>query len=323
MTSGKIYVNPPTAAPLKAERAGRLDAIGYPVEWNDLGRLLTEEEVIERAGDAVALVAGAEPITRQVLGAAPNLKIVAKFGVGYDNIDVDAARDAGVAVALATGGNTESVADYTFAMILSLCCDLQRNDQVVKSGQWTRAAYPGLWGRTLGIVGFGPIGAAVGRRAAGFGLRVLACDPLFDPAAPPPHADEIVPLEELLSRSDVVSLHVPLTGNRALIDEQAIARMKPGAVLVNAARGGLVDETALLEALRQGRLRGAGLDVFEREPTPRAREFAALNVVTAPHIAGSSEVALVNSLDICAEAIEAAFFGRPARARFVVELPRP
>jgi phosphoglycerate dehydrogenase-like enzyme len=237
---------------------------------------------------AVAAIVSTDPFDAQVLAASPDLRVIARVGVGVDSIDVDAATVHGIAVTITPGANEATVADHTVGLMLAVLRRVCEHDGGVRRGRWNRTGEHTPWllsGSTVGLVGFGHIGRTVARRLAGFDVRVLAADPI----APRDAAVAAVSLDELLAVSDVVSLHVPLQpGTRGLIGARELALMPSHAILVNTARGGIVDEDALVRALDRGRLRGAALDVFEEEP-PRASGLLALpNVVLSPHNAGLS-----------------------------------
>lgn len=256
--------------------------------------------VDDRAG-LVARVAGAEAlivrnrsrVDRELLAAAPRLRAVGRLGVGLDNIDTAACEAAGIAVFPATGANSLAVAEYVVATAMALLRGAFLASAEVAAGQWPRARMSHgreTAGKTLGLVGFGGIGRMTAKLAQGLGMRVLAHDPALAPDAPA-WSDSGVgrrELDALLAEADVVSLHVPLVDStRGLIDAARLARMKPDAVLVNTARGGVVDEAALAAALRAGRLGGAALDVFEDEPLRAGSPLAAApNLILTPHIGG-------------------------------------
>ncbi|MBV9813558.1 MAG: phosphoglycerate dehydrogenase, partial [Acetobacteraceae bacterium] len=258
----------------------RLEDAGFTVERNRLGRLFTEEELVELLPGAYATIAGGEPYTERVFTAAPSLKVVARFGVGYDKVDVAAATRHGVAVAMAFGTNHESVADGAFALLAAVAGDIVRRDRLVRSGGWGAAFHRGLWRATVGVVGLGRIGRAFVRRCRGFEMQVLGYDPMPDAAYERESGVKLVGLDDLLARSDFVSLHAPLNHDTEnMIDAHALSLMKPEAILVNTARGGLVDEEALADALRSGRIAGAGIDVFRRTPPLGSPLLALDNVV--------------------------------------------
>jgi (S)-sulfolactate dehydrogenase len=272
-----------------AERYGTLYAADLVDRPADLAGAL---------GDCRALVVRNRTQVRgALLDAAPRLKVVGRLGVGLDNIDLEACKGRGVAVCPATGANDVSVAEYVIATALVLLRGAYQSTAEVIAGRWPRNALIGreASGRRLGLVGFGAIARETAKRAAPLGMALAAYDPFVDAGDPAWAAFGVQPMDlpALLAASDVVSLHVPLTPQtRNLIDAAAIAGMKRGAVLINAARGGTVDHAALAAALRDGRLGGAALDVFEQEPltAEAAAVFAGCpNLVLTPHIAGVTE----------------------------------
>jgi D-3-phosphoglycerate dehydrogenase / 2-oxoglutarate reductase len=270
-----------------------------------LGRAsTTEDELIRAAKDADALlVSTREAITRRVLANIPRVKVISRYGVGLDNVDLDAAADAGIVVTHYPGYCTSEVADHALAMILALNRRIVEQDRALREGSWvehgpaTRRILSGpiqpLREQTLGIVGFGRIGQAVAARAKPFNLTIVAADPYVDPAVMVAAGVEPATFEELLRRSDIVTLHAPLTPEtRGLIDAAALASMKPTAVLVNTARGPIIDLPALAQALQvqEGGIAGAALDVVDPEPLPADSPFYRMpNVILTPHSAYYSE----------------------------------
>jgi D-3-phosphoglycerate dehydrogenase len=272
-----------------AETAGVLRDAGLTVRFAPRLRERSPEEVVELAGDAVAVIADADPFNASVISRVPQLRVIARVGVGLDSVDLVAARQAGIAVTTTPGvGMEATVADHALCLMLAAVRCLLPYDASVRAAQWERigAVLGGdLHGSVVGLVGLGRIGREVTQRLAGFDVTVLAHDP-FAPDLP---GVRIVSFDEVIQRSDVLSLHAPLTPETAgIISHDALARMKPGAVLVNTARGGLVDEPALIEALTHGRLGAAGLDVFSEEPASFSPLWSLPNVVLSPHIAGVS-----------------------------------
>jgi D-3-phosphoglycerate dehydrogenase len=250
------------------------------------------------------LVRSETKVTAEMLATAPHLRVIGRAGIGVDNIDVEEATRRGVAVFNAPGGNTVSAAEHTIGLLLALERKIPWADASMRRGEWDRARFQGteLRGKVLGIVGLGRIGAHVAKLARAIGMAVLAYDPYLTEARAQELQVELVPLEDLLPRVDVVTLHLPLTKEtRNLIDRRRLALMKPRAVLLNCARGGLVDETALQEALEQGTLAGAAIDVFETEPLPADSPLRkAERVILTPHLAASTaEAQELVSLEIC------------------------
>lgn len=233
---------------------------------------------------ADVFVAGVSPINDDIMARAPRLRLIAKHGVGIENIDLSAARDRGIDVTNMPGAGTHAVAELVFAHILAAARGLVRVDRQVRRGAWPAEIGIGLRGRVLGIVGTGRIGQAVGEIGRGFGMRLVAYDPFPSEDFVASGAD-YRPLPEVLRAADVVTLHVPLTPDtRHLIGAEELRQMKPSAILVNASRGATVDEDALVEALVNGELAGAGLDVHETEPTPNTRLLQLDSVTVTSHV---------------------------------------
>lgn len=260
-----------------------------PKLWGDP----LEAKVKEDLGDSDFILVGMRTITEELLAHCNQLKLVQRFGVGYDTVDLAAARARGIPVANVAGVTSVSVAEYTICVILSALRRIPQYDAFVRSGEWN-GGLPNdenyeLCGRTVGIVGMGAIGQALARRLIGFGVKVLYSDTVSIPREVEAelHAKR-ASLDEILAQSDIVTLHVPLTDStRGMIGEEQIAKMKPTAYLVAAARGGVVDEVALVDALDGGRLAGAAIDVFAEEPLPAGHPLTeARNTVLTPHIAG-------------------------------------
>lgn len=276
----------------------------------------TEEELIEHGRDADALMVVAEPVTARVIEALDGLRVITRFGAGLDNVDVEAATRAGVQVTYVPGASVEEVSDHTIAMIFALARGLPALDAAVRRGDW---AIPGdvppfrrMRGQTLGIVGVGRIGGAVARKARALGLETVAFDPYASAESLAALEVEPLPLDELLACADHVSVHAPLTAEtHHLIGARELALMKPTATLVNVARGGLVDQAALAEALAAGRLRGAGIDVQEQEPPPADEPLLALpNVILTPHAAHFSRESMDDLRRSAIEDVAAVLDGR-------------
>lgn len=303
----KVLIVPREVAKFADKFRQPLDAAGLevvalpPADAN----LPTEPELLAALHGVEAVIAGSESYNPRVFAAHPQLRVIARVGVGYDAVDLAAATAAGAAVTIAPGTNQGSVAEHAFALMLGFTRHIPSRHAALASGGWNRVMSVPLRGRTLGLAGLGRIGKAVAARAAAFEMRVIAFDPLPDTAFCAAHGIELVPFERLLSESDFLSLHLPLSAEtRHVINAKTIAQMKPGAVLVNTSRGGLVCESDLVPALRDGRLGGAVLDVFEEEPTPADNPLRTLpNVVLTPHAAGVDTKSLEDMARSAAEAV--------------------
>jgi glyoxylate reductase len=263
------------------------------------------------------LPGGLDPVTAEMIDAAPRLRVIGNYGVGYNNVDVAAASRRRIAVTNTPGVLTDATADTAWALILAVARRVVEADAYVRAGKfdtWRPSTLLGmeLAGKTLGIVGLGLIGRAVARRALGFGMRVIYTGPRRAPAEVEASLGaRSVPLEDLLHEADVVSLHCPLTpGTRHLVDARRLALMKPTALLINTARGPMVDEPALVEALRARRIAGAGLDVYEDEPRLAPGLADQSNVVLFPHIGSSTLEAREGMARLAAENIRSTLEGR-------------
>ena len=264
----------------------------------------------ELAGIDALLVRSATRVPREALVGADRLKVIGRAGVGVDTIDVEAATERGVAVLNAPAGNTISAAELTMALLLALVRRVAGADRSMKNGEWDRKSFSGieLYGKTLGLIGAGRIGAEVARRSRAFGMRVLAYDPFLAPDRARTLEIELASLDDVLRNSDVISLHAPLTESTAgIVGAPQLAMLRKGAFVLNVARGGLIDEKALLAELESKRLGGAALDVFETEPLPKDHPFRRLdNVVLTPHLGASTAEAQQNVAVEISEAVRAA-----------------
>jgi len=291
-----VFVTPRSFGKHSSAPLDLLKERGLDVRTNPYGRILTKEEMIASVGDADAIIVGVDPLDRDVLERAPRLRMIAKYGVGTDNIDLEYAASRGIAVTTTIGANTEAVADYTFALMLAAARKVLPIDGGCRRGDWRKLTTVDVYGRTLGLIGLGNIGKAVVRRAAGFAMNVIAFDAVRDEAYAAANGVTYVDtVDEVLAGADFVSLHVPLTERtRHMIAERELGLMKPTAVLVNTARGGLIDEDALYEALRSEKIWGAGVDVFEQEPPENTALFELANLVIGSHCAASTVQAIDN-----------------------------
>jgi len=306
--------------PLPAPGVEAFEDAGVEVRHNPEDRPLTRAELLEGVVGADALVSMlSDRVDAELLDAAPSLKVVANYAVGFDNVDVAEARRRGVEVTTTPDVLSEATADLAWALLLAATRRVGEAERFVRAGLWEgpgprQLLGQAVGGRTLGIVGMGAIGQAVARRARGFSMPVV----YFNRRRVPETLEQelgarYVSLDELLATADVVSLHAPLNDDsRHLIDAAALERMKPTAVLVNTARGALVDEAALVDALREGRIAAAGLDVYEREPLLSEGLAELENVVLTPHIGSATIDTRAAMVRLCLDNVVAVLAGRPA-----------
>ncbi|MGO2860431.1 MAG: phosphoglycerate dehydrogenase [Brevibacterium sp.] len=272
----------------------RADELGLDLEDRTENHPKSGSELISALSGAEAVLVGLDRIDAEVLAACPELKVVAKHGAGVDNIDLAAAAAAGVTVVNTPGANAESVADFTLGLLLMGARHIREAEDSLRRGEWGVFFGSQLSGKQLGILGFGRIGREVAKRAAGFGLRIAAYDPFVPDDAIAEAGATPMSLAEVVAGSDFLTLHLP-GGDEPLLSAELITSMPEGAGLINAARGGLVDETALAEALVTGRLAFAALDAFASEPpSPDDPLLAAPNLIATPHIGAYSDIANAN-----------------------------
>ena len=306
----------PTNAPvvLIADKLAQstVSALGYQVEvrWVDGP---DRPKLLEAVADADALlVRSATTVDAEVIAAAPKLKIIARAGVGLDNVDVDAATAAGVLVVNAPTSNIHSAAEHALALMLSAARQIPAADATLRDKTWKRSAFNGteLFGKTVGVVGLGRIGQLVAQRLAAFGTHVIAYDPYVPPARAAQLGIELLPLDDVLARADFISVHLPKTKETAgLLGAEALAKTKPGVIIVNAARGGLIDEQALADAIRSGHVRAAGLDVYATEPCTDSPLFDLPQAVVTPHLGASTSEAQDRAGTDVAESVKLALAG--------------
>jgi D-3-phosphoglycerate dehydrogenase len=294
MVRMKIVITDSNLGAIELER-GIADAYGFAIDKPQQCR--TEEEVMAVARDADALIVQYAPVTRQVLEAAPRLRVVSEYGVGVDSIDLAACTERGIAVCNVPDYSFQEVSDQAIALTLALERGVVALDRQIRRGSYGLAAVKPLRriaGKVFGVVGLGRIARAAAQKAQGVGYTVIGTDIALAPGTTTEEGIRVVTFDEVLAQSDVVSVHVPLMpATKHLIDAGALAKMKPDALLINTARGGVVDTEALLEALCSKIIRGAGLDVFETEPLPGDHPLTALdNVILTPHAGYYSEESL-------------------------------
>ena len=307
----------PEAQQILHDAGARIEFMAEPINEATLVKRLTAGPV-----DAIVL-RGSKPFTAPVLAAAQGLKIIAKNGAGVDSVDLDEAARRGIAVAVAAGANADAVAEHAVALMLALIRDLHRLDRKLRAGGWEGTSWLGrdFRGSTVGIVGYGSIGRSAARLAAALGAQVVVLPGIGEAVGFENEHD----LHRLLARVDIVSLHCPLTDEtRGMIGRREFALMKPGSLIVNTARGPVIDEPALIEALKSGHIGGAGLDTFETEPLPADSPLLALdNVILTPHVAGVTRNAALQVATITARNVVDALAGRPLpQGNVVVAAPK-
>ena len=255
------------------------------IVWNDLGVPLQGDALLQRLDGVDGYIAGLDFITADVVARMPDtLRVISRYGVGVDRVDLAACRKRGITVTNTPGANSTAVCELAFALMLSAARNVPMLHQAVEKGEWPRASGMELAGKVLGIVGMGAIGKRLATRAQAFEMQVCAYDPYFDEAFAKEHAIRRCELDELVACADVLSLHVPLTEEtKHLINAARIESMRPGSILINTARGGLIDEQAAADALKSGHLRGVGLDAFEQEPPKDSPLIGLPGVVLTPH----------------------------------------
>jgi D-3-phosphoglycerate dehydrogenase len=282
---------------------------------------ISPDELLEIVNEYDALlVRSRTKVTHQVFEAATQLKVVGRVGVGVDSIDLEAAKAHGVTVVNAPTSTSLAVAELTLGLMLAMAREIPRADSGMKNGEWLKKQLKGteLFGKTLGIIGMGRIGAEVGKRASAFDMTVLGYDPLIPADEITRRGAEPVSLDDLYARSDYISLHLPLTDEtRSMLDEQAFGRMKRGVRVVCAARGGIIDEAALLSALESGQVAGAALDVYASEPPGASELVKHPRVIATPHVGAQTAEAQARAAEDIAAEVLAALNGDPLRWKVV------
>jgi D-3-phosphoglycerate dehydrogenase len=274
----------------------QLEAQVGEVIYNPTGKPLTSTEVAKLLPGIDGYIAGLDAIDAQALQAAERLKVIARYGVGVDNVDLAAAREKGIVVTNTPGANSVSVAELALGLMLALARQIPEAVEAVHQGKWPRYSGISLEGKIIGILGLGAIGKQLARRLAGFDCKILAYDPFADATFAASNSIELVPLDKVIQEADFISLHLPLLPEtRALVNEAFLNRMKKGSFLINTSRGEVVDEAALLEALQSGHLKGAGLDAFTVEPPAAGNPLLALpQVIATPHLGAQTDGATSN-----------------------------
>jgi len=291
----KILVTSTTfLLPENVQAKEKLEAFAEKVIYNDLERPLEEAELIVRLKDVDGMIAGLDDLNGRVIAqCSQNLKVISRYGVGVDRVDIPSCRKKGIAVTNTPAANSTAVCEMAFALMLAVARNVPNLHNAVEKGNWPRANGVELSGKTLGIVGLGAIGKKLAVRARAFEMKVLAYDLHYDKAFVDNNDIEIVDLETIFQNSDIISLHVPLNeGTRNIVNKVRLLSMKKGSILINTSRGGLIDEAALAQAIKDGHILGAGLDTFEEEPLKDSPLRGLERVILTPHAAGHTAQAI-------------------------------
>ncbi|MHC1784216.1 MAG: phosphoglycerate dehydrogenase [Anaerolineaceae bacterium] len=292
----RVLVTPTSYGKNDPSLRTELEKLVGEVIYNPTGKPLTSAEVAGLLPGVDGYIAGLDEMDRSALQAADKLKVIARYGVGIDSVDLAAAREKGIIVTNTPGANSVSVAELALALMLALARQIPAADQAVHRGEFPRYAGVSLEGKTVGILGLGAIGKQLARRLAGFDCKIMAYDPFADASFAEANNISLMTMDEVLAASDFISLHMPLLPEtRGLVNREFLAKMKKGSYLVNTSRGEAVDEPALCEALTSGRLRGAALDAFIVEPPDPANPLLALSqVIATPHLGAQTDGATSN-----------------------------
>lgn len=316
-TMGKILVT--NASFAKYSKKAEKILIDYGLEIVRPDRPINDEnDILEYLDGVVAIITGLEPITEKVISNASKLKVIGKHGIGVDNIDIEAAKKRGITVLNAPGTNKEAVADLVFGLMLSLARKIPNSDSQVRAGKWPKVFGQSVFGKTLGIIGLGAIGRSMVQRAKGFEMKVIAYDSFWNKEYAETNGVTYSSIDEILKEADFITLHVPLTPETTnSIGIEQLRNMKSTAFLINASRGGVVDEEALYRALKEGKIAGAGLDVFSTEPPTDSPLFELDNVILSPHMGGFTDGALATTSEFIAQSIVDSLDGKELKNKIV------
>lgn len=297
----KILVTPTSIRP-GDPRLDKLAEFADELVFNPTGKPLSEEELLKLLQDCDGYLAGLDHVTERVIQECPKLKAISRYGVGYDRVDIGAARKAGIRVAVTPGANSEAVGELSLAMMLALARNVPLLNDTTKSGGWIRVNGTELFGKTLAIIGLGAIGKVVARCVKGFSMKVIAYDPYIDVEYCRDHGIEAVSMEQAFSQADFISLHLPLTKETYhMVDDALLSQMKDGSILINCSRGGILNEEAVCKAMDSGKLRGVGLDAFEVEPPKDNPLFRYPNVIATPHTGAHTDEAVENMITMAVD----------------------
>jgi len=297
----KILVTPRSVTRHGHPSLKRLEAAGFEVVFCRPGELPSDEELRRLLPGCVGYVAGVEPIRAKVLESTQGLKVISRNGTGVDAIDMESAKRLGIQVLRAQGANARGVAELTMGLILALARSVTACDRAMKTGKWERSSGFELEEKTLGLVGCGRVGRLVTGFALAFGMRVISHDPIAE-WENAPEGFSFAELDDVFRRSDVLSLHCPpASDGKALLDREVIERLKPGVLVINTARGGLIDPDAMLQALEKRQVAGLGLDAFEEEPPNDRRLVEHPRVIATPHIGGYTSQSIDRAMDVAVD----------------------
>ena len=308
----KILVTPTSFKPDSDSPAmERLRSFAGSLVFNPTGKPLGEDELIPLLDGCDGCIAGLDFFTAKAMESAPGLKVISRYGIGVDRVDLAAAKARNIVVCNTPGANSQAVADLAFALLLSLARRVHILDRKTREGQWPRSNGAELYGKTIGILGLGAIGRAVAQRAGGFSMKVVAYDPFIDREYAKANGIAVADFDVLIREADFLSLHLPLTEQtRHIISADAMRAMKKGAFIVNTSRGSLIDEAAAYGLLKEGRLGGLGLDVYEAEPPGASPLFELENVVVTPHTAAHTVEATQAMADMSVQNLIDALSGK-------------
>lgn len=291
----KVLITPRSFGKNDKSAFEMLEKEGFEIVRNSYGRIMTEDELINEIKDIDGIIIGVDPLNKNVLSKAKKLKVISKYGVGTDNIDMQYAKENNIKVTRTVGANTNAVADYAFALMMACARKISYIDKECRKLNWSKIKTIEIWGKTLGIIGLGSIGKGVAKRALGFNMNILAFDPIVDESFAKKYNIQYSSLEKVIKESDFISLHLPLNDKtKHIIGNKEFEVMKDNVIIVNTSRGGIIDEDALINALKENKIYGAGIDVFEKEP-PENKEFLKLdNIILGSHCAASTLEAIDN-----------------------------
>ncbi|MCL2231889.1 MAG: phosphoglycerate dehydrogenase [Treponema sp.] len=311
----KILVTPTSFKPDSETPAmKKLKAFAGSLVFNPVGKPLSEDELIPLLEGCEGCIAGLDYYTPRVLESAKTLKVISRYGVGVDRVDLAAAKAQNIVVCNTPGANNQAVADLAFALLLSTARRVPVLDRKTKDGQWPRSTGTELYGKTIGIMGLGAIGKAVAKRAAGFSMNVIAYDPFINREYAQANGIVQADFDTVIREADFLSLHLPLTEEtRHVISADVMRSMKKGAIIVNTARGGLIDEAAACQFLASGHLGGMGLDVYEEEPPQKSPLFELENVVLTPHTSAHTTEATEAMADMSVQNLIEVLSGKDCR----------